>query len=155
MRLFVRTSLSLTSRLTSGHWAWYSGKLPAEPLSMVRNQQPMKMCLAVICRPSNLWRTLHGLDVLTSCENKSCVKRVFFVPSVCLWKDIRKRQWIQCLSALQCFHSLCLSLLSSLMISNAVIINSLIWCQHLLVHSPDASAHTLYTRHHTHTSMCI
>lgn len=45
---------------------------------------------------------------------------------------------VSCLSALGCLCSLGLSLISFLMISAAVIINSLIWCQHSLLHSPDA-----------------
>lgn len=68
--------------------------------------------------------------------------------SAWLWWSVHKRQFVPCLSALQCFRSLCLSLLSSLMISTAVIINSLIWCQHSLVHSPDARAHTLEMQAH-------
>lgn len=65
-------------------------------------------------------------------------KLMCFLCDVCL-------ALLQCtrLSALQCFPSLCLSLLSSLMISTAVIINSLIWCQHSLVHSPDVRARNL------------
>lgn len=65
---------------------------------------------------------------------------------------------VACLSALGCFRSLGLSLLSFLMISAAIIINSLIWCQHSLLHSPDAHEHSLW-RHpcvhdDTHTSAC-
>lgn len=63
----------------------------------------------------------------------------FFPPtglSGCLAACV-KRRLAQRLSALRCFRSLGLSPLSSLVISVAVIINSLIWCQHSLVHSPD------------------
>lgn len=48
------------------------------------------------------------------------------------------------LSALGCFCSLGLSPLSFLMISAAIIINSLIWCQHSLLHSPDAHERSLW-----------
>lgn len=53
-----------------------------------------------------------------------------------------RRRLAQRLSALGCFHSLRLSPLSSLVISVAVIINSLIWCRHSLIHSPDVCART-------------
>lgn len=66
---------------------------------------------------------------------------------------------VSCLSALGCFCSQGLSLLSFLMISAAIIINSLIWCQHSLLHSPDAHEHSLW-RHpcvhdDTRTSACL
>lgn len=71
----------------------------------------------------------------------SQVENVFL--SAWRWRRVRGWELVPRLSALQCFPSLCLSPLSSLMISAVVIINSLIWCQHSLVHSPDAHAHNL------------
>lgn len=77
-----------------------------------------------------------------------------FCTHVRLAPSTHKSGLVPCLSALWCFPSLCLSLLSCLMISAAVIINSLIWCQHSLVYSPDACTRTfrwIHVHAHTHT----
>lgn len=77
------------------------------------------------------------------------MKCVFSVLSA--WLHIHKRQSVPCLSAVSTSVFLvCVCLDYPLMISTAVIINSLIWCQHCLVHSPDASTHS-WSNDHAHT----
>lgn len=121
MRPSAPVCLSPTSRPTSGLSAWSSGKSPAEPSLTVR-RQPW-------CGATRAWVGLHFLFSLIYC-----------VYPPLGWEGGS----VSCLSALGCFSSLGLSPLSFLMISAAIIINSLILCQHSLLHSPDAHEHSLW-----------
>lgn len=81
----------------------------------------------------------------------NAVTRCLFPVCLMLFTFIYRTQLDPRLSAPQCFHSLCPSPPSSPMISTAIIINILIWCQHSLIHSPDVHAHNLQTQAHIHT----
>lgn len=76
--------------------------------------------------------------------NGTAFSLFFFLLKLCLSSSGVGGGSVSCLSALGCFCSLCLSPLSFLMISAAIIINSLIWCQHSLLYSPDAHVHHLW-----------
>lgn len=55
MRRFAQTSLSPTSKPTSGPWAWSSGKSPAgRPLTVRKQHRPLKcrVLAGVLCLPS-------------------------------------------------------------------------------------------------------